>query len=132
MNGMTKTVEMGTMEQAGKVVREGLDKAGRAGRWMAALWWIDGDGKIRLNKTSWQFPDGDVEEAQRLLKEVLTDERMQRQGLDTSPLPDPVPGLLRSGPEKNTPKPSEYLRNLSAGKDEPGDVPADEGPDGSP
>ena len=77
-------------ETALRDVKAALDKAEKAGQWMAAVWTVK-DGNIQLiERTTWQFPTGDYVAAIAQLASVIATELVAK--LAPPMLPDdPLP-----------------------------------------
>lgn len=71
-------------EEAMEVVQKALKKAQSAGRWMVAIWCVEGNRLYLVDRTTWEFPQGDYKAASKLLYE-----NMRAEG--TLPVNQPLP-----------------------------------------
>lgn len=70
------TVVHETQEDAAKVVTGAFEVAQQHGRWMAAIWSVDEQNRLRfLTRTTFQFPIGDYDACVRGLVQAMRDER---------------------------------------------------------
>lgn len=74
-----------TKGEAVGTFRGNFDLGAERDRWMAAVWYIDGEGHIQLRMTCWQFPKGDFEAALNQLKDLMDKQIVDEPGND--PLP---------------------------------------------
>lgn len=66
-------------------VRRALNEAEKAGRFMAAVWFIE-DGKIQLRRATWNFPKDDLLKSCQLLEQNIQDELVGNE-IEAPPLP---------------------------------------------
>lgn len=69
-----ESVKHVTSDEAKAAFVQSVRDASENHRWMAALWHIDNDGKIKLNRTTWDFPVGDFVNALNDLRKDLQNE----------------------------------------------------------
>lgn len=67
-------------------VNESMIKAQVTGRWMAAIWRVE-NGRLVIDLTSHEFPDGDRLRAGSQLLKLLADQEQPKNLLSDDPLP---------------------------------------------
>jgi hypothetical protein len=83
------TVEHLEVAGAKGVVEASFMRAVEAGRWMVAVWAVEGDRIVLLDRTTWKFPPGDFAAAVAQLDSVC---RAELKAIGPSRLPDdPLP-----------------------------------------
>ncbi len=95
-------IELKNDSEATDVVREAIRKARDSGRWMVAVYRVE-DGRININRTTFNFPTGDYLTAVALLAANLSEE--QRRAAEAGrTLPDaPLPTAPGFGDGNNEP-----------------------------